>query len=42
VRLESLAPAQLDDLLALKVSIVDKSGFFLGPLSGVVIAIGDS
>jgi hypothetical protein len=27
---------QLDDLLALKVSIVDKSGFFLGPLSGVV------
>jgi len=28
--------------LALKVSIVDKSGFFLGPLSGVVIAIGDS
>ena len=33
---------QLDDLLALKVSIVDKSGFFLGPLSGVVIVIGDS
>jgi hypothetical protein len=42
VRLEFLAPVQLDDLLALKVSIVDKSGFFLGALSGVVIAIGDS
>ena len=31
-----------DDLMALKVSIIDKSGFFLGALSGVVIAIGDS